>query len=465
MQANSTSSKDAEDNENAEIKVDLQNLMHRNMTNFKNKRKKDSALPLENKMAKKTYFVKKEEKTAVKMMKEKKGDVWFKSEDAFDVNLLTTYNEGKTSATEKRFILQSAKIDEKITKQVIAFKGIFLKPGCLLYRNKNNQYFVGQKCFNCEKMYPRTTLFYNRLSREKLEDFESSQPAHEQLKNNVSNPCRSCKQPQTEINFLKNWKSKYIISIPQMIDKMFEQKGVGRISGLPIEFANGKICICAYENFGGKKRFESHTDENTFYDIMPFNPAQGNHLGDLEDIYDEMSRLEIDLNRPNIDIFKTMHFTLQESGVTANWKTETKLYNEQRGYCHLPLIIQVMVSHHVDNDFKKGRISASNLAKTKAQTRKKIQQKVIDYIISINGKCELIGYDLTVINGPYRFSLDRIDNNLAHFLGEDCLDLSNIRVICRVFNTPLVQTVAQHWHCINYRLGLPRDENGKAIYD
>ena len=166
MQSNSTLSKDAEDNENAEIKGDLQNLMHRNMTNFKNKRKKDSALPLENKKLKITPLAKEEKKTSVKMMKEKKGDVWFKSEDALDVNFLTTYNEAKTNATEKRLVLQSAKIDEKITKQVIAFEGIFLKPGCLLYKNKNNQYFVGQKCLTCEKMYPRTTLFYNRLSRE-----------------------------------------------------------------------------------------------------------------------------------------------------------------------------------------------------------------------------------------------------------------------------------------------------------
>jgi hypothetical protein len=358
---------------------------------------------------------------------------------------------------------QSAKINEKITKQVIAFDGIFLKPGCLLYKNKNNQYFVGVKCLTCKKIHPRTTLFFYR--NQKLEDFEASQPAHEQLNNSVSMPCRPCKRPQTEIQFLKSWKTKYIITIPQMIDKMFEQKGVGRISGLPIDFAKGKICICAYENFGRKNEFASHSDENTFYDIMAFNPAQGKHLLVLEDIYDEMSRLEIDLKRPNVDIFKTMHLTRKKSGVTANRTNETKLYNEQVDYCHLPRIIQKMVSHHIDTDFKKGRISANNLAKTSAKTHKKIQQKVIDHIISINGKCQLIGYDLTVINGPYRFSLDRIDNSKAHFLGEDCLDISNIRVICRVFNTHPVQTVAQHQFCLNYRRSLPRDENGKAIYN
>jgi hypothetical protein len=464
MQAHSTLSKDAEDAENAEKQQMeyVRNLMQREMTNFKNKRKKDSALPLQNKKLK--TILAKEKEPIVKMMKETDGDVWFKSEDAFDSNLLTIYNEGKTNAREKRFILQSAKIDDKITKQVIAFEGIFLKPGCLLYQNKNKQFFVGVKCVTCEKMHPRTTLFFNRNS-EKLEDLESAQPAHEKLANKVSHPCRSCKRPQTEMQFLKAWKAKYIISIPQMIDKMFEQKGVGRISGLPIDFAIGKICICAYENFGGKNAFESHTDENTFYDIMPFNPAQGKHLGDLEEIYDEMSRLDIDLKRPNVEIFKTMHFTLQQSGVTANRTPEQKLYNEQREYCHLPYIIQLMVSNLIGHDLDAGRISTNNLAKTSAKTRKTIQKKVIDHIISINGKCELIGYDLTVINGPYRFSLDRIDNSKAHFLGEDCLDLSNIRVICRVLHTPVVQTVSQHQFCLNYRRGLPRDENGKAIYD
>ena len=77
------------------------------------------------------------------------------------------------------------------------------------------------------------------------------------------------------------------------------------------------------------------------------------------------------------------------------------------------------------------------MAKINVETRKKIQQKLIDHILSINGKCELIGYDLTVINGPYRF-FERTDNSKAHFLGEDCLDLSNIWVIYRIFNNHLV---------------------------
>jgi hypothetical protein len=250
-----------------------------------------------------------------------------------------------------------------------------------------------------------------------------------------------------------------------MIKKMFDQKGVGRISGIPLEFAKGKICLCAHVNHGKKNSFISHTYENTFYDIMAFNPCQGRYLENLEDIYDEMRLLVIDLNRPNVEIFKKMHLTPPQSGVTASNKTEQKLYNDQMNYCHLPQIILLMVSNNIDADITAGRISAKNLAKTNAQTRKKIQQKVLDYIISVNGKCQLIGYDLTVINGPYRFSLDRIDNSKAHYLGEDCLDLSNIRVICRVFHQNVIQTVEQHWHCINYRRSLTRDENGKAIYD
>jgi hypothetical protein len=185
----------------------------------------------------------------------------------------------------------------------------------------------------------------------------------------------------------------------------------------------------------------------------------------VEDVYDEMSRLEIDLNRPNVEIFKSMHFTKKQSGVTATRCTDSKLYDEQTHYYHLPSIISTMVSKYLSNDFVTGRISANNLARTSLEVRKKIQKKVIDYIISINGKCELIGYDLTVINGPYRFALNRLDKRKAHFLGDNCLDLSNIRVICRSFNTQIVQTVAQHQACLNYRRSLPRDGNGKAIYN
>jgi hypothetical protein len=459
-----TTSSDSE-KEEVEYRQYVGLLMQQNMTNLKNKRKKTSALPLENKKPKITFVVTKQPELEKKivLMKKQKGDVWFKLEDALDVNLLTTYIEGKTNANEQLYVSQSAKINEKITKHVTTFKGIYLKPDSVLYKKENNQFFVGMECLTCKKMHPRTALFFTRDG--KLEDFESAQPAHERLNNNVSHPCRPCKQPQTEMQFLKAWKTKYIISIPQMIDKMFEQKGVGRISGLPIDFAAGKICICAYVNYGGKNAFASHTDENTFYDIMAFNPQQGKYLENLEDIYDEMRLLVIDLNRPNVEIFKKMHLTPQQSGVTANSMTEQKLYNNQIDYCHLPRIIQLMVSNLIRHDFDAGRISANNLAKTSAKTRKKIQQKVLDYIISVNGKCQLIGYDLTVTNGPYRFSLDRIDNSKAHFLGKDCLDLSNIRVICRVLNTPVIQTVAQHWICINHRRSLPRDKNGKAIYD
>jgi hypothetical protein len=168
MQAHSTLSKDAEDAENAEKQQMeyVRNLMQREMTNFKNKRKKDSALPLHNKKPK--TILAKEKEPVVKMMKETEGDVWFKSKYALDSNLLTAYNEGKTNVTEKRFILQSAQINDKITKQVIAFKGIFLKPGCLLYKNEKNQFFVGVKCVTCEKQHPRNLLFFNRVG--KLED-------------------------------------------------------------------------------------------------------------------------------------------------------------------------------------------------------------------------------------------------------------------------------------------------------
>ena len=78
MQAHSTLSKDAEDAENSEKQQMeyVRNLMQREMTNFKNKRKKDSALPLQNKKLK--TILAKEKEPIVKMMKETDGDVWFK---------------------------------------------------------------------------------------------------------------------------------------------------------------------------------------------------------------------------------------------------------------------------------------------------------------------------------------------------------------------------------------------------
>ena len=176
-------------------------LMQQNMTNLKNKRKKTSALPLENKKPKITFVVTKQpdvEKKIV-LMDKTKGDVWFKLEDALDVNLLTTYIEGKTNANEQLYVSQSAKINEKITKHVTTFKGIYLKPGCQLYKNKNNQFFVGMECLTCKKMHPRIALFFTRCG--KLEDFESSQPAHEKFNNCISLSCRSCKKPKLNCSF------------------------------------------------------------------------------------------------------------------------------------------------------------------------------------------------------------------------------------------------------------------------
>jgi hypothetical protein len=424
-----------------------------------NKRKKYSAKHSKNKRSKTNKTP--ETKTVTKRIK---SDVWFKDTEALSVNLLTKYDFRRNSTFERKLCSQSAKSDAKITKHVITYKGIFLKPGCSLYKNENNQFCVGMKCVICKKMHPRNVLFFNRDV--KLEQFESAQLAHGRLCNSVSDPCRLCGCPKSQIQFLKRWQPLYPnITIPQMIDIMSNQKGIGRISGFPIEFQTGKISFCCYKILPGKTRYESQTYENSFYDVELFNPKKFKYLERVEDYYDEMSQLEIDLKKPNVEIFKTMHLTLKESGVTANCTTDTKLYRQQVDYFHLPRIIQGMVTNLIDLDIRTGRISENNLAKTDPETRKNIQHKVIDYIISINGKCELIGYDLTVVNGPFRFALDRIDKSKVHFMGEDCLDISNIRVICRLFNTNPVQTIAQHQACLNYRRSLPRDANGKAIYD
>jgi hypothetical protein len=383
------------------------------------------------------------------------------------MNVLQKYESEKNSKFDKKIFLQSAKIDEKITKQVLTFEGIFLKPDCLLYKNENNQYCIGMKCFNCKQMHPRNALFFSR--NELLESFEAAKPGHEEFHNTSTFPCRLCGPSRTEISFLKNWKQHKLLSISQLKMKISDQKHIGKISGFPIEFKAGKISIGFYNTPPGKTSSRgssnSFTYENLFFDLKCFIPAKaGKYLGCVEDVYDEMSRLEIDLNRPNVEIFKSMHFTKKQSGVTANRTTDSKLYAKETNYYHLPAIISTMISRCIFNDLTTGRISANNLAKTSLEVRKKIQKKVIDYIISINGKCELIGYDLTVINGPYRFALNRLDKSKAHFLGDYCLDLSNIRVICRSFNTQIVQTVAQHQTCLNYRRSLPRDGNGKAIY-
>ena len=404
---------------------------------------------------------KKPKKIVIVKMVEKKNDTWFSKNDALPFENLTKRVE-KTTATYQRLIIQSNNMIAKVNDHILAFDGIFLKPNCFLYKNKNNEYFVGIKCLTCEKIHPRTVMFFQRNC--KLDKFESASPAHESLQNSISYPCRLCPVPKTLEQFLTQWLGEYAITNDEAKEKMISCNAKGLLSGLPIAFEKGKICLHAIENHGGKNQRKSHSRQNTFFDRQCFNPPQYDAIDCLFKCYQELADTEIDLVTPNIEIFQRMEWSTKQSGVTASWKHEQKLYDKQMKDLHLPTIISLKVRSHINSDIDAGRISSNNLAKTCLDTKKKIQISIIAKIIAQNGKCGFFGYNLSVKNTMYRFSLDRIDDSKAHFLGEDCLDLSNIQIICRIFNTFVKQTVEEHTAMRKYRQSLPIHLQGPPVY-
>jgi hypothetical protein len=449
----------------------MRTKMQNEIDNIQKKRKRSSKnIQLKQKKKKLTKITKKEnnkKKKKILKMKQKKGDVWFYKKDAKCSSVLTKYKMERKNATELRLAATSKKMNLKITNYMKKFNGIFLKPGCDLYKIENSECFiVGIKCVTCKNNHPRTLQFFN--SHCSMKELEASQPAHERLHNSTQVPCRNnCETPKTQEQYIRKRLQPYKITAKQIEAKMAKQKGVGLISGVKISFDKDQpFQICRYVNHkkDEKSKYESHCDDNVYLDIVAMNPQQHKHIKCMTLVYSVLADTIRDPYVLNVDIFKTMHFTTAQSGVTASCVTNRKEYNAQIEFFHLPSIIYKMVGNHINKDFKANRILATNLGNTDINVRKKIAEKIIAKIIEQKGKCALHGYDLTVVNGPLRFSCDRIDDLKAHFLGEDCLDLSNIQMVGRIFNTEVKQTPEQHNATIDRIRILPEDATGKRIF-
>ena len=112
-----------------------------------------------------------------------------------------------------------------------------------------------------------------------------------------------------------------------------------------------------------------------------------------------------------------------------------KLYGNQVNAFCLKQILCLMVQNIVKSDIKSKRLDPTKIDVFKYKQEAK--KKVAAFLLASDQTCSVSGTNLTIINGPRRFSLDRTDKLLPHFGASIAtMNMLNINLRCRLFNMP-----------------------------
>ena len=129
---------------------------------------------------------------------------------------------------------------------------------------------------------------------------------------------------------------------------------------------------------------------------------------------------------------------------------DSKLYNKQLRQHHLKGIIGNRVTDNIEADIKAGRLSQDDFDKSgfgrtgdaKKAYAAACKKAAMQHFLRAGGNCGLVYSQLlTIENLATRFSADRINNDLPHYLISDKgkgreIDCSNIQWVQRALNTP-----------------------------
>jgi len=315
-----------------------------------------------------------------------------------------------------------------------------IKKGC---HRRPNRTIVMQCVGACGEWLLRTTKYFYANGKE----WDNGKPGFERLMNYESRPCRVCSNANRNSNvngaFVKNLVGKRRYKNHGFTETVFytkwtAQNGLGYISGLPMSKRGPRGEVPYQVNICRINNDLPHTPENCFLDIGEINPQQSKELIPcLKTAYHAIFAA-VDLVPDDVDVWRqNFKNTSKENGVKAHSRKENAGYKKQRRNLHLKEIVSGMVNSHVQSDLKKrktrdARINFETVDKETYLTN--ANKAVEDFLFASNLQCYFSFAALTIINGPRRFSLDRINNDLSHF-GKDGKDTSNLRLVCRVFNT------------------------------
>ena len=329
--------------------------------------------------------------------------------------------------------------------------------------NENGKPMRYMKCVRCFEWKPRTTDYFtaNNFDNGILYWFQKSIPGYENLRNSSSRPCNVCfakmtmEKGKTEyerarkltvgyINLhpsqeqINEYVKKYPYKNPKQTPAWWfiitwENFKYDRITGLPKHLLTTepnhdyRVGINSLVISDKKYSKSNHFPETTEICVSFANVQQGNmiHVLDWSPLYSNFIKYISDEYNNEIDekiiidiAIKNWKNPPRKNGITA--KSGQPSYSTQLHNLHLKAILGVMVHGGLRED--------KRCKRKNPYTYKELLPIYFNMLIEQKFRCEISKMIMTIENGPYRFSFDRIDNNIAHIP-------ENLQVICRIFNS------------------------------
>jgi len=336
-----------------------------------------------------------------------------------------------------------------------------------LLRIENGAPIFYMVCVGCNEEKPALPTFFgvsNSMAR-----FMKSSSGHENYNNSPSYPCRVCFARMTSERdaTVDGWVRKLVKSYPKLRASdttKYGDKPAGwfwerfRLQGGDfIETENGehiitKPALCAITFIalvlGGihlpycasinnkdvaNKGRENHKSEDCELICAELNVNQQHEdIKDLKECWRQINE-SVDEAERSPEAFEAAKVTAIEAakenwanrhnkkahGVTAKQASDKTAYNKQCNDLDLYIICKMASTRHRHRDVN------CNLAMDGKQSLTTVE---IYEMYLAQPQCAISGVLMTILNGTFRFSVDRIDNSKGHIEG-------NCRLICRMFNS------------------------------
>jgi hypothetical protein len=331
--------------------------------------------------------------------------------------------EQKCDAHEKVF---REKLDELIERGEVPV----LKPNC-----KFENGTILMECVCCKEWKERT--YRNFCPGNGLEQVLKADVGCENFANRLKQPCRKCYAKQqmvasetTEaaqlIRPLKNYREDGLDE--SWYHKQFaRQNGCCWITGLPISLLGFDFDFKV--GIHRKNNQKDHTKTNSCLEIQELNVAQYEAIPDLKEAWIQGIREKLRFDDHNDSHCAFFEFAFNQSRVDLGIYGEDESAEANEG--HLPTILDVMIRKHIQRDIEKGRmlpIDRNNMPKFLESAL----LSCFEQLRSQKFRCAYSNNKLTVHNGPSRFSIDRFDDDIAHFSQDG--RLQNGCFVWRIYN-------------------------------
>jgi hypothetical protein len=335
--------------------------------------------------------------------------------------------------------------------------------------------FIEMQCVGCNEWKERTTENFAKDNGGK--NFDTCAPGHETLRNSAKHPCNTCFAAMKSIKrktpkgYVAGLCDNYLSHInPTSFMEVYDGfNGISPIGGVKMVLEANADNRASIHNLDNTDK----THKNWTIDLCEFNVRQDGDAircieTDYTEVYTKMNEMftsptaDDSLADPTTTAAHLEKFTTnfkstpKQNGVTANCMTNCNLYQLQMREKHLRTIIGITIAYHYKDDIKFNRMKP--VADPK-KFKKDLVEKVLVLILKQLGKCHYSHIPLTIKNAYTRLSLERLNNNKAHFNADGTI-MDTTVVVCRLFN---VRAQMSRKKLLNYYLNQTRHPRAHSV--